>query len=77
MTRDVSNIDADLSPADIAFTTSLRAMPTAPSPMFRGALQTWIATVDPGYGPRPSHLWLRSISLIAVGLLLIGAAVLI
>ena len=74
---DVPNMGSELSPADQAFVASLQARLAIPTPTFRGALASRIASLDPGYGPRPEHLWLKSGALVALGLLLIIIALLV
>jgi hypothetical protein len=48
-----------------------------PRPGFRGALARRLAERDPGWGPRPEHLWPQAFGLIIVGvvLLLTGALI--
>ena len=48
-----------------------------PSASFRGALGRYLARDDPGYGPRPEHLWLLVAGCTVAGLLLMLAGLLI
>jgi hypothetical protein len=77
MMSDLPNIGSELSPADQAFVAGLQTRLAIPTPTFRGALASRIESLDPGYGPRPEHLWVKSGALFALGLLLIVIALLV
>ena len=73
--------DAFLTPeqvaAERAFAEQLDATRPLPRPTFRETLARRLSDEDPGWGPRPEHLWPQALVLIVVGalLLLVGAAV--
>jgi hypothetical protein len=72
--------DAYLTPeaaaAERALAELLEAGRPLPRATFRQTLARRLRDADPGWGPRPAHLWPQALALIAVGaaLLLIGAA---
>ncbi len=64
-------------PEDAEVVELLDGTKPVPARDFRGALARRLANEDPGWGPRPQHLWPQSLALVIVGvlLLLIGALI--
>lgn len=75
MTEPSSEENDNETAADQVFADKLEAARPVPAAGFRGALGRHLAALDPGYGPRPRHLWLLSGGYLVAGgvLLLIGA----
>ncbi len=46
----------ELDPADLAVGEQLRELRVVPRGAFAGALGRHLASIDPGYGPRPANL---------------------
>jgi hypothetical protein len=69
--------DATPDPEDQLVVELLEGVRPQPAASFRGALARQLADDDPGWGPRPEHLWPQALTLISVGglLLLIGALI--
>ena len=67
--------NVDPSAADQVFADQLDSARPMPPAGFRGALGRHLAAIDPGYGPRPEHLWLLVLGYLLAGgvLLLVGA----
>ncbi len=67
---------------DVGIGEELARHRPVPSPFFRGELARYLATEDPGYGPRPRRLWtavfiyaLAGLVLMLVGLLIAGGTI--
>lgn len=75
MTDPSSEDSVELTAKEHALAEELQSGRPVPAAGFRGALGRHLAALDPGYGPRPRHLWLRSGGYLLAGgaLLLIGA----
>ena len=75
MTEPTSKENAELITKDQELAEQLQSGRPVPVAAFRGALGRHLAVLDPGYGPRPRHLWLVSGGYLLAGsvLLLVGA----
>jgi hypothetical protein len=62
----------ELEPRDRELGERLSASRLVPAPGFRGALGRRLAAADPGYGPRPEWLRVRSLSYAGGGFALIA-----
>jgi hypothetical protein len=69
---DVPDSFNDLSDGEPVLAEDLVRNRPAPAAAFRGALGRYLTEQDPGWGPRPRHLWLLSAGLLLAGLLLLG-----
>jgi hypothetical protein len=69
---DTPDSSIDLSADERALADELESNRPIPGGRFRGGLGRYLAEHDPGYGPRPPHLWLLTSGLLLTGLLLLG-----
>ncbi len=69
--------DDTLTPEDLSLAATLQARRPSPTLSFRGTLSRRIAQLDPGYGPRPAHLWVRAGALAAGGGVLVVLGLLV
>jgi hypothetical protein len=69
--------DAPPDPEEAVVIEILDETKPLPPETFRGELAQRLAEEDPGWGPRPEHLWPQALGLITVGiaLLVIGALI--
>jgi hypothetical protein len=62
---------------EVALGERLNAARPVPGAEFRGALARHLAALDPGYGPRPAHLWAVVLALLGCALALLVVAALL
>jgi hypothetical protein len=69
---DNPEIDTEVTAQDRAVADQLNAARLLPAAGFRGALGRHLSVRDPGYGPRPGHLWLVVLGCLLTSLLLLA-----
>ncbi len=73
---DGDQLDGQLTAEERSLTERLDAQRPVPVASFRGALKRRLATLDPGYRPRPARLRLFVSAYLVAGSLLVGSGAL-
>ena len=64
--------EAELAAEERRVAEQLTAGRPVPRLTFRAAMRNRMAALDPGYGPRPEHLWVAVAGCLIAGLLLLA-----